>query len=114
MGDAAMTPQRLRDLAANLRDDVVACKGFVADELDEAAAEIERLQDALAPFARKAKAFDWRKGSVYKTLEGEEFSDDQAKVLLDTIEVAKAATHHLSIGDFRRAHEVVLRAMKAD
>jgi hypothetical protein len=84
--------------------------------LREALSLISEMSAALSPFARKAKALDWRKGSTYRDhTSGESFSDDQAKVLLDTIEVAKATAKQLSIGDFRRARDVweKVNAMKA-
>src|SRR5215472_15115078 len=52
-------------------------------KLAEAEALIADLIAALEPFAKKARAFDWRKGSIYKTFEGEPFPDDEAKVMLD-------------------------------
>jgi len=79
-------------------------------KLAEAEALITDLIAALEPFAKKAKAFDWRRGQTYRTFNNEPFSDDEAKVMLDTIEVAKAKPNQLSIGHFRRAREVYARA----
>lgn len=73
-----------------------------------AANEIRALRAALMPFAKQSAQYDWRRGTTFKHYDGKEYNDDDARVLLDALTAVPTKGRYLTLGDFRRAADLLL------